>query len=362
MSGFAEVIKIDRDRCVRLRHKWSKCDECMQACPTGAIKVGNVGGAINIEWYKCNGCGICSNVCKTGVYTLKDFSDKGFLDRCRGVVLDCGKLEVRCKKVNDGTGNYDVVVECLGIINPAHILGIIASGAEAVHFRYDTCNNCKSRYGEAVLQRAINATEGILNIFGSGRKVVITAGSSPAGFVPLLKDRGNSGKKKETEKKEMLSRRELFSYFKKQTQFSAVKTFDVFLEAEQKSAAQRIDYSGKLPVKRVLMLTFLREMGEITKNTLNTSDNALMSGLEIDRNKCDMCGICYKFCPTGALTEHTAPDESGAVFKAGINFRPAYCVKCDLCIAACFQKAIKYTDALNMASFIECHELPIIRV
>ncbi len=331
LSSFAEGIRIDKDRCVRLRHRWSKCDECMSSCPTGAITIGSAAEAINIEWDKCNGCGICSNVCKTGVYTLKDFNDKSFIDRCAEIVKDYGSLEVRCGKVNDEAASHSVTVECIGIINPAHILGVIASCAGAVHFRYDACSNCKSKFGETIVQRSINITENILNAFRLERMAALTAGIFPSGAA--LPVDGCGGRKKETEKKEVLSRRELFSYFKKKTQLSVAKTIDVFLEAEKKSTAQLIDYSGKLPVKRILMLAYMNKIGEIAKDMLDTSDNALITGLEIDGSKCDICGICYKFCPSGALTEYSISGESRAV-KAGINFKPAYCVKCGLCIAA----------------------------
>ena len=359
LSSFTELVLIDKDRCVRLRHKWSKCDECMSSCPAGAIKVGRAGGAVNIDWDKCNGCGICSNVCKTGVYTLKNFNDKGFIDRCREIVMDYGSLEVRCGIVSDEATSNSVTVECIGIINPAHILGVIASSSGSrVHFRYDTCSNCTSKFGEAIVQRSINITENILTALRLDGKAVITTGNFPSGAAVRVNKCG--GKKKEAEKKEVLSRRELFGYFKKKTQLSVAKTIDVFLEAEKKPTARRIDYSGKLPVKRILMLAYMKKMGEISKDMLDTSDNALITGLEIDENKCDICGICYKFCPAGALTEYSISGESRAV-KAGINFKPAYCVKCGLCVAACFRKAIKYADTVSMACFIGGHDLLLIR-
>ena len=332
----------------------------MSSCPAGAVKVGSTGGAVDIEWDKCNGCGICSNVCKTGVFTLKDFNDKSFIDKCAQFVMDYGCVEVSCGKVNAESAGPSVAVKCIGLINPAHILGVIVSGARTVHFRHDSCSECESKFGETIVQRSINITQNILKAFSLDRKAVITAGNFPSGAA--LHVSGCGGKKKEPEKQEVLSRRELFGYFKKKTQLSVAKTLDVFLEAEQKSASKRIDYSSKLPVKRILMLNHMNKMGEIAEDVLDTSDNALMTGMEIDGNICDACGICYKFCPSGALTEYSISGEGGTAVKGGINFKPAYCVKCGLCIAACFLKAIKYTDTVSMACFAGGNDLPIMRV
>ncbi|MCU7788257.1 4Fe-4S binding protein [Pyrobaculum sp. 3827-6] len=60
-------IYADFSRCVRSFWKASNCSKCVEACPAGALHIGD--GRVEVAEDLCVGCGICIGACPTGVYT-----------------------------------------------------------------------------------------------------------------------------------------------------------------------------------------------------------------------------------------------------------------------------------------------------
>ncbi|MBZ0157717.1 MAG: 4Fe-4S binding protein [Alphaproteobacteria bacterium] len=353
IAKMAEVVRIQKNSCVRLRHKNAQCRECITHCPAGAIQVGTAGENITIEWSKCIGCGICCTVCKTGVYTLKEFSDRLFLEKCRQAVVHDKGLEIRCKQAGGGTQCSGIEVPCLGIIDPAHLIGMVVYGASSLHLWHAECGRCNARHGDSCVSKSVGTTESLLRIFNPAKKVMITTGTHPAPFTREEKAARESGQKPE----KMVSRRELFKYFKLQALFSAAETVDIFPEEQQKPERGGIGYTNFLPERRELLIAFLKRLGNPPGGVQDSSECALIAELEIESNECDGCGMCYHFCPTHALREYNDSDDArGKAAGREIRFKSSHCVKCDLCLVACYRKAICYTESFDRERFIEERE------
>ena len=58
------VAVVQKDRCIAY---FEGCVECEKACPYEAIALDDVGHPV-IDAAKCNGCGVCENVCPALVY------------------------------------------------------------------------------------------------------------------------------------------------------------------------------------------------------------------------------------------------------------------------------------------------------
>lgn len=348
ISNLEHVIAVQENRCVRLKHKRSTCQVCVTNCPTEAIKVGNIRGHIFIDWEKCVACGICTNVCKTEVYSLKQFTDRDLLEHGRGVIQAHKKLEIRCGKVNDKPVNFAVEINCLGYINSAHIVALAAYGAEALHFRHANCENCEAKWGEEHASKNIKAADDILKAFNLNKAITLSTGNCLASFTPPAEEDRLAGKG------ELLSRREFFQYFKRHAQFSAAKTISTLWDSKPKPARRPVDFAHKfLPSKRQLLLAALRTSERPDENSLDTSESLTLTEMEIDPSKCGLCESCARFCPTGALTQRTVCDVRGKKIEAELKFNPARCVKCDLCLEACFTQALKYANQLNKHLLIE---------
>ncbi|MBU0980824.1 MAG: 4Fe-4S binding protein [Nanoarchaeota archaeon] len=67
-------IKIDYDKCCWKDGKCTscccggKCEGCVEACPTGALKRGDI---IEFDPEKCTDCGACVDSCKHGAIALE---------------------------------------------------------------------------------------------------------------------------------------------------------------------------------------------------------------------------------------------------------------------------------------------------
>lgn len=75
-----------------------------------------------------------------------------------------------------------------------------------------------------------------------------------------------------------------------------------------------------------------------------------MKNIEVDEDKCISCGICAKFCPTGAVN---AEEEKPTVINKSA------CVGCGACVNVCSENAIKLERELGPA--LKTKELSINR-
>lgn len=87
--------------------------------------------------------------------------------------------------------------------------------------------------------------------------------------------------------------------------------------------------------KRILvMLARMGQPGEMSANKLP------IANIYVNPDLCSVCGLCAKFCPTGAL-EFTADKDA-----LTLAFSVWACVDCGLCASTCPETAISYGDSL----------------
>ena len=77
--------------------------------------------------------------------------------------------------------------------------------------------------------------------------------------------------------------------------------------------------------------------------------NNLFNNIVIDET-CVYCGMCARFCNTGALYIN---DE-----RTEITFNPSKCISCKLCERACYHNKLHYKDTLNLKTFFHDNVLP----
>lgn len=99
------------------------CGKCQRVCPNKAIFKNQLGGYV-VDRTKCNTCGMCINVCPVDVITIKDGKLMGLCSNCGVCVAPCSqharkpqpKRPVKMEnelvnRVNIGT-NHDDCIEC----------------------------------------------------------------------------------------------------------------------------------------------------------------------------------------------------------------------------------------------------------
>ncbi|SFZ97638.1 Iron-sulfur cluster-binding protein [hydrothermal vent metagenome] len=100
-----------------------------------------------------------------------------------------------------------------------------------------------------------------------------------------------------------------------------------------------------LPNKRKILFTTLKHIDKPEKfEVLPTEDISFISQKFID-DSCTNCQICYRICPTGALS-------SNGKFSL-INFDAMLCVKCHLCHDVCEPNSIQLQSGFEVKEFFE---------
>lgn len=301
-------------QCLRLRHKKSSCRLCLENCPTGAISFDE---SLEVDNSLCPGCGICVNVCPTDVFGLRDLPHELLLARVRGERV----VEFPCSSLPPGESGLRV--PCLGYLDEAVLVGAIAGGAQTIKLNISQCKKCNTALGLRVALRSLRRANRILALFGIPKKISATAKKPSGGYSPV--------------ESELSSRREFFSYFKKQTQSLVASVIDS--TNSEKSPRTKVTLEPILPKKRSLLLEYLKTLGPPVTDQAK-ADELPFAQVEIG-DRCDGCGMCVTFCPTGALRSYDQED------KRVIDFSLGYCLACNLCSDICPLGAITFSTYIN---------------
>ena len=85
---------------VLCNNKCDECKQCLEVCPTGALKL----NPLTIDMGKCTFCGACKNICKTGAIDFSNFYKLAATDRDNLVITeaitkeDYEKIAIEIKK------------------------------------------------------------------------------------------------------------------------------------------------------------------------------------------------------------------------------------------------------------------------
>jgi len=96
----------------------------------------------------------------------------------------------------------------------------------------------------------------------------------------------------------------------------------------------------RLPRERQHLLTALSKLGQPQDVPLG------LATISIELEKCTACGLCAKFCPTGAIRFQA--DEQ----RFDLDFIPAACIDCNICVKACPTQAVTLTHNTPPGRFI----------
>lgn len=302
-------INIFPSRCVKSRYKHSLCEKCIGHCPKEAI---SFHGQLKIDEIKCNQCGICLNLCPTGAFGLNDTSYIKLFNKIenRGTIIFC------CEKSNEHSG---VKIPCLGFLNLSFLVSLIIAKKKYIMIESSQCQGCSNQTGLKVIRETVENTKTLIDMLGLDANI---------NFLGV-----DFNNQHETP----YSRREVLSLIRKQ---AANRVSDI-LNVVYKETPEDIIREQKIPEHRKLLLHFWPELSGPIQ-----SQNKYLPFTEIRVNSnCNLCAVCVKACPTGALK--IFEDDIKMVLKHNID----YCVKCGLCIEICPQGALKHYDTIELSNF-----------
>ena len=309
-------LEFDVASCVRATSRFSECTKCVDICPVSTIEIVD-----NIPAFTpsaCIDCGGCVGVCPTESFSLNDFSSVNFFFE----FLESKKSHLACK----------TELPCLSILSVEHLISLSLASTEPLSMDIDGCA-CGGDSDNLTNQIKDNIKEAnfVLDSF-SDKKIEIKSLNI----------------EQEELDKDVADRR---SFLSLKTAIKSKQSFDEAVDADElKAFALDSDVIAKIkdkkiPDKRKLLFSVLKRVGkQESYDILATEDISFTSQKFVDES-CTNCQICYRICPTGALSS----DKRFSV----INFDAMMCVKCHLCHDVCEPDAIQLQAGFEIKEFFE---------
>ncbi|SMC09254.1 4Fe-4S dicluster domain-containing protein [Nitratiruptor tergarcus] len=307
------MIRLDAAKCVRYYSKLNECNSCEQICPADVIETQE--GSLALKQDGCIDCGACVGVCPTEALQLSDFNVTEFF-------FDFVKSD---EKIISCKSNF----VCLAALGVEYLIALGA--VKEIVLDIGHCETCDIKE-KCFAQIEHNIAE--------------------ANYVlEAIEQRGVQAKKLGVQKENVPDRREFFNIFtlknvvktkaKIDEQLEALEDPTVGLDTEQIRAIRQ----KSIPNKRKLLFTLLKKIEKPANyKYLENEHLSFTSEKEIDES-CDNCSICYRICPTEALSTTSK--------ASAILFDPLLCVRCHLCHDVCEKGSIKLAEYFDTKQFFE---------
>lgn len=310
-------LNLDISACVRASSKFSECSKCADACPESVRIVDNLptfAKGTGVEAAACVG------VCPTEAFSLSDFSVTEFFF----TFLE-SKVRLISPKLN---------IPCLSVLSIEHLISLALASEEVITLDMSSYDNESQLF--ALIEARVDEANFILSSI-SQKQLETNVDKAVETETKILDE--------ETSRRSFLGNASLKGVMKHKMAFDEavaaddLTTFDFSRDVIAGIKAKRI------PDKRKILFTTLRHT-EVPEafDVLAQEDVSFISQKYVDE-KCTNCQICYRICPTGALS-------TDGKFSR-INFDAMLCVKCHLCHDVCEPDAIGLQSGFELKEFFE---------
>lgn len=342
------------DRCLNVRHQARECRICVEACPVNAISVpgrDRVDGVpVVLDDDLCVRCGLCLNVCPTGVFAQTEPPESKVRQAMGGSSSQV--VELACPRKDPAhlsrVAEADVVQtpRCLAALPVPTLLDLAAAG-KTLWLNDSICHNCPIGDARQTIERSMTVANVWLQVMG--KAPVIRSYVSDAGELadePTPRPVLYTGRS-------VLSRRDFFKSLTSGTSRAAAGFTagrDKRLGEEPAPAhagdirVDRAEARGRIgqrlphhiPAHRQHLASALRRLAPDATMPVNTSGLPIADVTVSD--DCTACGLCAQFCPTEAI----AFLSDGAYYV--LHFSAALCLgeDCSLCIIGCPTDAVRF--------------------
>jgi len=303
--------------CVRAVSKFSECTKCIDACPESLQLVDNLPSFANNTGVEA---AACIGACPTEAFSFSDFSTTEFFF----TFLE-SKVRLISPKLN---------VPCLSVFSVEHFISFALASEEEISLDMSSYDKNSILYEQ--IDTRIEEANFVLSSC-SNKQLVSN--------VEKVESKEKKDEEKETSRRSFLGNASLKGMVKHKM------NFDEAVEADTlKTFALDVDIIAKikeksLPDKRKILFTTLKRVDvPQSLEVLAEEDISFTSQKFIDET-CTNCQICYRICPTGALS-------SDGKFSL-IHFDAMLCVKCHLCHDACEPDSIHLQPGFEVKELFE---------
>ena len=324
-------LHFDVASCVRATSKFSECTKCVDACPESIQMADNIPSfrlATGVEAAACLGA------CPTEAFSLSEFSVTEFFF----TFLE-SKVRLISSKIN---------VPCISVLSIEHLISLALASETAITI--DLNGYKEGSHLLELIEDRIEEANFVLSSFGD--KALRTNLDASDRHTKKGENKSEENTFDDKNEKETPSRRDFLTTATSVKGVVAHKqAFDEAVDSEEFQTFD-IDVSvikkikdKQLPDKRKILFTTLKRVKTPESfEVLDQEDISFVSQKYIDES-CTNCQICYRICPTGALS-------SNGKFSM-INFDAMLCVKCHLCHDACEPNSIHLQSGFEIKEFFE---------
>jgi ferredoxin len=312
------ALNFDVSSCVRATSKFPECTKCVDICPVSTIEfVDNIPAFTPSA---CIECGGCVGVCPTESFSLSDFSIINFF------------FESMEKKQHKFSCSVDI--PCLSMLSVEELISFSLASSQSIILDTKACNFCGGELNTLRHQLEANIEEANFVLSSFSTKQILVESFEQEEQI--------------SSETEILDRR---SFFSLKGVVKSKKEFDeAVLEDELKEFALDIDTISrikdkKIPDRRKLLFSLLKREEKKEGYEILAEEEITFTSQKFVDDSCTNCQICYRICPTGALS-------SNLKFSV-INFDAMMCVKCHLCHDVCEPNSIQLQAGFEIKEFFE---------
>lgn len=337
-------IAVVRDRCVAVRHRRASCRRCIDVCPAGAIEVG--GNELTLDAKACIACGACAAACPTEALVPINPADEALSTSIETAIsANNGRAVFACARIASkhiADPETYAEVPCLPRVDEPLMLALASRGADSIILVDGNCETCKFHDCSPLTDATVERANSLLAAHGSSLEV-----KRVTGFPDDMRVEDTKGLFGAT-------RRGFFSDAvgsAKEAAMTAAKVtvaqeFGYDLDEIAIGERLRVGENGTLPQigarKHEVAINALDALGGPTADEI---ESRLFGSVTIDTKRCNSCGMCATFCPTGALRRDT-PEKPGDMLRY-FEFSASECVQCGLCADVCMKHAVKVSATVK---------------
>jgi len=312
-------LEFDVTSCVRATSKFSQCTKCVDICPVDTIVIADN----NIPAFtpsECINCGGCVGVCPTESFSLSGFSSIEFFFK----FLEEDNTHLVCQKD---------LYSCLSTLSVEHLISLALASDKTISMDVHGCS-CGGDSDKLQNQLLTNIEEA---------NFILDSISNKSIEIKSLENIEDKTKEPTTPNRR--------SFLSLKGAIKSKKAFDEAVVADElkEFGIDSIAIAGikekKIPDKRKLLFSVLKRQSKPNSYDVLAEEDISFTSQKFIDESCTNCQICYRICPTGALSS----DNKFSV----INFDALMCVKCHLCHDVCEPDSIHLQRGFEIKEFFE---------
>ncbi|MDO4890177.1 MAG: 4Fe-4S binding protein [Coriobacteriaceae bacterium] len=391
----ARHLMVEAGRCVEVRHRMAQCGACMETCPEDAIQVKD--NRITVIPELCRGCGSCASECPTQALHMVQPSEADLLafvdtaaDELFAGELDHEPvLEFSCEHAPASSADVRIVVPALPYVDEAVLLHAAANGFDSIALTCCGDDGCL-RPTLAAMPDILATARALLEACGSSCKIVLRKQKPRPQEEGQKERRGRASEPRggESQQTTMTAGNMMYGNrdYSRRGMISDMASQAKTIVAET-AAAELRDRLGQQEAEPTLIQTLTDGKGNMLKFAMPRAESVLndlyvmnpepagainvrgFARVEVNAAACTCCGMCARFCPTGALeceerpignsygsTWHSLADPwAQAANQEGgaLSFRISDCVGCHLCETACPLHCLHVNDEVDASTIFD---------